>query len=497
MRPSKEIFVTSSESKSPLQQSPVDVDWGTPIVSLVGAVLKTMRFWGCAIPVFLCHAHGQDDRRSALALTSENQFRLPDDRPKLDREELRACGLHVIESRRLVLVTDVVSSDVKDLPLLADALFEELERQQGTLAPDLAKSDFQVTGYLIDAKERFVKAGVLPPKQFAFRHGKNMGYQFWMNNQATDYYRRHLLLHEFVHCFMMCEHGMNDIPPLWYTEGLAEYFATHQIQETISATRFGILPPAVVGFEGWGRITEIRNILTTEHGETKQREQLLSVEGLLHPADNNFTDDLKYAQAWAIIWLIRNHQELKAEFACFDRVRARKDFLDAEGRIPTKIWKRLTVLWPLYLDSLAEGFDTDRSFPALIPTETPWTDIQNSPLKVSVRSDKSWQSSGVLFTSGQSVTVSCSGRYTVHDQPKPWVSEPQGITIDYHRGRPLGEVTAMVLSPTGAFLPQRVAVGTGREFAFAGDTELWLQINDSAARRAGNSGTAEITIKNR
>ena len=30
------------------------------------------------------------------------------------------------------------------------------------------------------------------------------------------------------------------------------------------------------------------------------------------------------------------------------------------------------------------------------------------------------------------------------DEPKPWVSEPQGITFDYFNGRPLGMVVAAI-----------------------------------------------------
>ena len=201
---------------------------------------------------------GTPDDVPDMALALPPRFRLPDDRPKLNHDELRAQGLRIVESEHLSLVTDLPLESVAELPPLADALFATLEKRLGKLAPDIPGTKFQVTGFLMDARDRFERAGVLPPEQFPIRHGRHLGYQFWINNQTADYYRRHLLLHEFVHCFMMCEYGMRDIPPLWYTEGIAEYYATHQLNADVAKSEFGILPQSTAGFEGWHRITALQ-----------------------------------------------------------------------------------------------------------------------------------------------------------------------------------------------------------------------------------------------
>ena len=138
----------------------------------------------------------------ARAIAQPPQFRLPDDRPELDRAALIAQGFAIVESEHLLLVTDLPEDDVKSLPSLADALFAELEAKLGKRAPAEDGREFQVTGFLIQAAERFEQAGLLPPKEFVLRHGCNVGYRFWLNSQTEDYYRRHLLLHEFTHCFM-------------------------------------------------------------------------------------------------------------------------------------------------------------------------------------------------------------------------------------------------------------------------------------------------------
>ncbi len=422
------------------------------------------------------------------------QFRLADDRPLLDRENLKSLGFNIVESKRLILVTDLPAESVSVLPPLADALFDELQKQLGPLAADLKGNEFQVTGYLMNARERFKDAKLLPPEQFQIRHGRNLGYQFWVNNQTADYYRRHLLLHEFVHCFMMCEHGLTNIPPLWYTEGIAEYFATHELTGDVRLSRFGIKPPSVSRFEGWGRIAEIKTGLSVEPAESPEASAVTSLQTVLNPPNGKFVDDQQYALAWALLWLIRNHPELKSEFRAFNQVRSRQQFIDANEVIPAAVWSRMDVIWPLFLDSVIEGADVDASLPKLTPKPLPWRAAVNKTATLQIDADQDWQSSGFLFSRGQTIGVTCSGRYAVHDIPTPWISEPQGITIDYYRGRPLGEVVAMIVSPDGQFASRRIAVGTACSITFPHDGELWLQINDSAADRSGNSGLVEVKI---
>ena len=420
-----------------------------------------------------------------------DEFRLPDDRPTLDQARLESFGLRVLKSRHLILVTDAPVEEVQELPALADALFVELQRQLGPLKAALNGKDFQITGYLIDAKERFEAANVLPPDSVIIRHGRHIGYQFWMNNQSSPYYRRHLLLHEFVHCFMMCEHGMADIPPLWYTEGIAEYFATHELSEDIHSTKFGVLPATLDGYEGWGRIAEIKKNLKELKDNPSQWQLRMSLESIRHPGDNNFTSDLQYAQAWALVWLIRNHPELKPHFSAMKTIRTQRDFRDAEKNVPTEVWQKMAGMWPLFLNSLTERFQMENSFPALnFATSKP-----SAPAKFTLQSNKEWQNTGVTIRQGTTVQLTCSGRYAMHDKPRPWISEPQGITIDYVYGRPLGEITAMLVAPDGSVCSGRIPIGLESSLTAPFDSDLWLQINDSADSRSDNSGSASVEFQ--
>jgi hypothetical protein len=430
-------------------------------------------------------------------ITQAQQWRLPDDRPQLNVTELENAGLHILRSKRLILVTDVEPDLVRNFPPLADSLFEELEKQLGPLRPDVAGTEFQVTGYLINARERFADLNLLPPEQYPVRHGRHIGYQFWMNNQTSPYYRRHLLLHEFVHCFMSCEFGMRDIPPLWYTEGIAEYFATHQLSEESSQSRFGVLPSTVSGYEGWGRIDIIRQSLKDHSEETGRRTQFQPLDRVLHPPDNIFLEDQQYANAWALVWLIRNHPQLKPHFRELWPVRSYQQYVDVERSVPAEIWKRMAIVWPLFLDSVTEGFDLARSFPELQPEIFPLSNGDQGTRTAVIAADREWQFAGRAYVAGQSVKLTCEGRYQVHDVPRPWISEPQGVTIEYVHERPLGEVSAIIVSADGKTVSRRIAAGTGVDLTFADDSELWLQINDSAASRSGNSGSVEVFIEQR
>ncbi|RLT08073.1 MAG: hypothetical protein DWI22_08670 [Planctomycetota bacterium] len=433
----------------------------------------------------------------AAALVPPQRFRLPDDRPALNRDELMAEGVRVVESEHLILVTDLPLESVVDLPPLADALFATLEQRLGKLAPDIAGTKFQVTGFLIDARDRFERAGVLPSEEYPIRHGRHLGYRFWMNNQTADYYRRHLLLHEFVHCFLMCEFGMLDIPPLWYTEGIAEYYATHRLHPDIAKSEFGILPSSVEGFEGWHRIAEIRRHFNQEPSVTGELADIVPLQTVLHPPASKFQDDSQYANVWALVWLINHHPELQPDFAAVAACRSRQQYEDAIGEIPELVWKQLDQVWPLYLDGLHEADVAAVRFPALtgLRPHARNGDIA-LPTELVLDAGQHWASTGISLTAGQEILIECKGRYVVEETTKPWIAEPDGITIDYVDGRPLGEVIGAIVSADGTQTTSHIPIGTQKKLRSPIDGTLWLQTNDYWSKREKNHGTVTVGISN-
>lgn len=445
-----------------------------------------------------------DDSQPSLSTdrdASVARRRLPDDRPDINEQRLQQAGIQVYRSQRLVLLTDLPESEVAHLPALADQLFVALEAHFGTL-PDAADgSPFQVTGHLIEDENRFQQAGLMPQASFSFQHGRHLNYQFWMYNAPTAYYRRHLLFHEFTHCFMTCESGMLDIPPLWYIEGMAEYFATHHLTDpedsTPSAVRFGILPNQYAGYEGWGRISEIRRAFDQQPAIQKNPPTSLSIAPLSSVTPETvarFDQDLQYAQSWAVCWLLNQHPMYRERFRPLAGIRRRQEFVEKFAEL-TQATPQLAVDWLLVVEALREGYDQQRSFPVHAEQNVALTELTGKqPQSLSAAADRGWQETSVRLTAGQTVTVTAEGRFQVGHSSRPWISEPQGISIEYVRGLPLGQLVAILVATDGQQISNRISIGRKSEVTAPFDCSVWLQVNDTSNSRDNNQGHVQVTI---
>lgn len=435
--------------------------------------------------------------------------RLSDDRPPLNEPLLQANGIHVLRSRRLVLLTDLDPEAVQNLPPLADQLFETLEAALGKLPSAIDSSEFQVTGCIMAARERFEACQLLPTAELTIKHGRHFNYRFWMFNPESDYYRRHLMLHEFVHCFMTCVGGMNDIPPLWYTEGIAEYFSTHHVVEGDLPAQFGVMPSDVKLFPGWGRISEIRRSFVGRPSAEVVPGGFISLDAVFYPESTLFDQDSQYAHAWAVVWYLFNNPRWAGMRDQLKPLRRRLEFEQAIGGLSKREEEKLAIEWLLFLDSVCEGFDTDRAFPdwgaaARIAEDSPLDSPtgQSSagqslagPFELSVEAAKSWQCIPLAIPQGTVLRLTASGQAILGEQPRPWLSEPEGITFDYHRGRPLGQLVAMFVAKNGAWASRRIPVGRDTTIEIPSDGTLWLQANESSAHRRDNTGSYTVKVE--
>ncbi|MCA9063482.1 MAG: hypothetical protein KDA96_10500 [Planctomycetaceae bacterium] len=422
---------------------------------------------------------------------TNGRWRRSADIPRWDSAELSAAGISVYHSKHLTLVTDLPEEQVAMLPPLADRLFENLELRLGKLPPARDASEFRITGYLIAARERFQSVGLMPEEEFVIRHGRHLNYEFWMFNPTTDYYRRHLLFHEFIHCFMTCEHGMRDIPPLWFTEGIAEYFATHRLSSAApEQIQFGILPESHEGYEGWGRISEIHRSFLVEPADDIAASGITPFDDVLNPPSSVFIRDDQYAHAWAACWMMFNLPALSREAAGLRSVRSARDFQDWQTAASAQ-HRQTLQWWPLVLDGLTEGSD-----PAALvtPAGHAATPISGDTVSCRIEAPQGWQSTGVLLSRNRSVTIEATGEAVVNETTRPWHSEPDGITIRYHRGLPVGTLVGMVVSDDGRFASRRFRVGSRRTLSSPEAGHLWLQVNESAADRTNNQGGYQVTI---
>ncbi|MFN9969503.1 MAG: hypothetical protein ACK58T_06345, partial [Phycisphaerae bacterium] len=163
----------------------------------------------------------------------------------------------------------------------------------------------------------------------------------------------------------------------------------------------------------------------------------------------------------------------------------------------------LAIDWLLTQDSLIEGFDIERSFPDrpvenlrrgnAAPSKTIDTEVGEGR-SLMVHADRGWQFSGLRLKSDQKISLTSSGQFQIGKTSRPWISEPQGITLRYHRGRPLGELVGILVAEDGSSASRRIPIGSGTEVYIPFDAELWLQLNESAAERENNQGAVTVEL---
>jgi len=145
--------------------------------------------------------------------------------PEVSEARLNMAGIRKIEGRHLVLYTDLpISEEVDRLPPLFDLAVPQWCKKF-SIDPQKAES-WKMVGHLMERKERFAGIGLLPPDLPPFLNGYQRGAALWIYDQPSDYYRRHMLLHEGTHAFMRRFLGGNGPP--WYSEGMAELLGTHR-----------------------------------------------------------------------------------------------------------------------------------------------------------------------------------------------------------------------------------------------------------------------------
>src|SRR5687767_8851911 len=141
----------------------------------------------------------------------------------INARRVAAAGIRILEGRHVRLLTDVpASAAVDELPRVFDAAVPEWAAYF-ELPPSQIRRRW--LAFLFQDRERFRALGLLPGDNPEFVNGYARGYELWLLEQPSDYYRRHLLLHEGTHALMQTQLG--GAGPGWYMEGMAELLGTH------------------------------------------------------------------------------------------------------------------------------------------------------------------------------------------------------------------------------------------------------------------------------
>ncbi len=403
----------------------------------------------------------------------------PVDRDSENGDLLRISGRH------LELRTDLSSQQADDLVAAYDAAVPQWEKFWA-LPPGTLDS-WKVDAYIMRDHSEFRRRNLLPPREPDFRHGYALGNEVWVVAQPSQYYTRHLLLHEGVHALMLDQFG--GAGPAWYMEGTAEMLSTHQ--GSGGEVIVNHVPRRREEVPYWGRFKVIQS--------RRETGIVPSLGGVMaQPLDLN-GDVESYAWSWASTMILYAYPEYRDAF--YAAARNGRDtseaFNDVIRRRLASQWPVLAARWRLMCRELDYGFDWQRER-VMISTKDPlW---RGETIELSVAASQGWQSAGVRFAPGTTLSVTSSGTCTLAETTAPWVSQPDGITIRYENDFPIGTLMACIVpnAPASASAEpvlERLAIGASGDLVFKEYAWLLLRINDAIGERSDNLGGYQVEIE--
>ncbi|RCS52818.1 hypothetical protein DTL42_08260 [Bremerella cremea] len=401
-----------------------------------------------------------------------------------DPSKLEAAGIRVIEGKHVQLYTDLEPSpEIDELPQVFDAAFPQW--CEYFRVDPVENADWKIKAVLMTNKEKFREAGLFPDSLPEFLHGYYQGDSVWLLDQPSDYYRRHLLLHEGTHAFMYILLG--GAGPPWYMEGMAEHFGTHQWENGQLITR--VMPPSKEATPMWGRIKIIQD--EVKEGKT------LSLVSVMATPQQAFLENRPYAWCWGVCAFLDNHSLSKEEFRnMVSQVKLTGGFSERLFDRLGAVMPKLSESWQLFTVNADYGYDWARN-EVVYKEPVP---MIGETATAEIATDRGWQSTGIALEPNVVYEVKAIGQYQIRNDGQPWMSEPNGVTIHYWKGQPLGVLLGSLrheqwdgtsLTPLAKTYP----VGYGTKLYPTAPVTLFLKVNESPAELGDNQGTIQIQIK--
>ena len=408
----------------------------------------------------------------------------------IDEVHTESAGIHKLTSKHLVLYTDAPNSPAIDrLPVDFDKAVPQWAAYFGI---DPAKIDnWQPRAFLVADARRFAGLGLLPPRHEEFENGISIGSQIWLRDQPTDYYRRHLLLHEGTHAFMTAFLG--GCGPGWYMEGTAELLGTHRVDPQNGQPTLGVMPRSRDEVPMLGRVKLIHDAIADHRA--LMFPAVMALEGRKQLGTE------AYAWCWAAAKFLDSHPRYRDRFRQLRTIVQDENFNDIVRQKYAKDWTDLNAEWQAYIATLDYGFNFERM---AIDFET-GKPLTGQAHITTIGVDRGWQSSGARLEAGKSYDITATGRYQIAEEQRdgatiPWSCEPGGVTIDYHDGRPLGILLGAIDSrdkaatePNPTFASP-VVIGLRTTLKPTVSGTLYLRVNDAASKLDDNRGTLSVRI---
>lgn len=443
-------------------------------VSVVGGSLnKTIafkvRWFRCVIAI-------------AILATLTETCLAQDDR--IDVERIVASGLDIQYGNHVTVITDARDrSDVAEFTHVFDLAVEQW-CDYFAIDPQRTR-DWKLVACVIVDKERFVTAGLIPNDLPSFPAGFQLDDRIWFYVQPGDYYTRHLLLHEGTHAFM--QNFLGGYGPPWYSEGMAELLAVHVWRDGILKIKHPVQTTEEVPW--WGRVKLVRNDRDSGRG--------LALGEVIAVPNAAFQQVNSYGWAWMACDFLDRHPLLQKSFRELPSIipvspeKFNRYLLQAISDSGLSM-QEIEFQWQMLVDEIDYGYDVARATP-VVASETRAGDATT----ISVEAAHGWQKTEFRVEADTAYRISTEGMITIRNDGEPWPCDAGGVTIDYYRGRPLGELVAAVRPDDSAQSDslQRMAIGRGEVIAFPIDGTLYLRVNESPTQLQDNSGEIQVTIR--
>jgi len=392
-------------------------------------------------------------------------------------------GLRRLEGQYVTLVTDIPSSPaIDELPRVFDQAVPQWADYFRVAAPTAKR--WHLRGYLMRSRPRFQQAALLSDDLPPFLHGYQRGNEFWVWEQPSDYFVRHLMLHEGTHAFMRFTLGGTGPP--WYMEGMAELLATHRWAD--DHLTLNVFPRRREDVPYWGRIKIVQQ--ATAQGHALSLGDVFQLEG------TRFRQVEPYAWCWAAAAFLDGHPRWASRFRRLPRRVSQPDesFSRHFWRELQDAPQELQEAWQLFVAHLDYGYRPAADQVSYRPVRPVIAGAQTT-----VAVDRGWQSTGWRLDAGRRYRVRAEGRYQLAREPDVWWCEPDGVTLQYYAGLPLGLLLAAIRTPpqpgerTALLAPQAL----GHEAILEPDTTgvLFLQVNERAGGRGDNRGQLTVWIE--
>lgn len=424
-----------------------------------------------------------------LLVIVSSGFLCAQDQPSID--DVQAMGFERVPGKFIDLTTDIAldnpeGDELRQLPSVFEKAIPIWCQEFGVDATTVAS--WHADAYIMKVRQRFDDANLIPKHLPKFPYGFQFGDQMWVSEQRTNYYRRHLLLHEGTHWFMNRLYGSNGPP--WIMEGMAEWLGTHRWDADAGVLEMKTIPTSKEEVPDWGRISRIQEQL--QNGTAPALETIMQYGSTAHREVD------AYAWSWAAVSFMQDHPDTRDAFREVLELRMRSDMTQSRW-----LFKRLSKRWPLiraewnsYVTDLKYGFTPA---PGLMQITSRPQKLGPTNEQINVEANRSWQASGFFALAGDTVQIETEGAFSVGRLPKTWKSYADGVTLEYFQGEPVGRLMMCVASPVQAAEKtspmEEIAVGAQKTVKVERSGELHFRVNEASHQRDDNAGSVAVSFR--